>query len=242
MAGPRPPKNQIYQYRDNDSPVTVASQFGITPQALISANPGGTPFSTGQSINVPLQYGAPIGPQPFIGPQPAPFNQRPPSGYGPGAVPGSAPTVGFTPTGYNTDDSWFRTTQQAAQANAAQIRLNQGVQAPTTQQQLQGATPGTLGQGDFYGYERDPETGRSVRVVKNSSNANFLSELRWDPQARRYVSIGRLLKQGKLDLKGNWRRQSRRQRQTAKPKQQQEQRQQDFTLANSMISFGGSSG
>jgi hypothetical protein len=32
----------------------------------------------------------------------------------------------------------------------------------------------------------------------------FLQQQRWDPEAKKYVSIGRLLKQGKLDLQGNW--------------------------------------
>lgn len=42
-----------YQYQSNDSPLTVASQNGLTPQQLIDANPGGYPFSTGQTINIP---------------------------------------------------------------------------------------------------------------------------------------------------------------------------------------------
>ena len=70
------------------------------------------------------------------------------------------------------------------------------------------ATPGgsqALRQGDFYGYERDPQTGRSVRVVKNAANGdNFLNELRWDPQRKKYVKIGKLMKEGKLDKKGGW--------------------------------------
>jgi hypothetical protein len=75
----------------------------------------------------------------------------------------------------------------------------------------QGGAGGTLGEGDFYGYERDPETGRSVRVVKNAANGdNFLKELRWDPQRKKYVQIGKLLKEGKLDLKGNWNRRGNR--------------------------------
>jgi hypothetical protein len=64
-----------------------------------------------------------------------------------------------------------------------------------------GAVP--TNKGDFYGYERDPETGRSVRVVKNAATGgDLLKELRWDPSKKKYVQVGTLLKQGKLDLKG----------------------------------------
>lgn len=241
--------NQPYTYKETDDPVTVANQFGITPTQLLAANPGGSPFVVGQNINIPfnyapsptLQYSAPIGPQPlqgpqpFTGPQPAP---TPPVGYGPNA---SFPTPRITPTGYGTDDSWYRTPQQTASANAAMTNIQNG----TTAVPAGGISTPVPGSGDFYGYERDPETGRSVRVVKNASTSNFLSELRWDPQARKYVSIGRLLKQGKLDLKGNWRKKSRRQRMTDninRKKEQQQTQQQDFTLSNSLITFGASSG
>ena len=91
-----PKRNTNYLYKETDDPITVANQFGITPTQLLGANPGGTPFSTGQTINIPFQYNAPIGPQPMIGPQPAPvvpLNQQPPTGYGPGAVPSTSPTV-----------------------------------------------------------------------------------------------------------------------------------------------------
>jgi hypothetical protein len=71
-----------------------------------------------------------------------------------------------------------------------------------------------LGQGDFYGYERDPETGRSVRVVKNAANGdNFMNEMRYDPQTKKMVSIGKLIKQGKLDLQGNWNKRGNKQHQ-----------------------------
>lgn len=163
---------------------------------------------------------------------PAPLLTTPPPGYGPNAY---QPT----PTGYGTDDSWYQTPAQAAAANQAAANLANGTTTTTT------PTPAP-GSGDFYGYERDPETGRSVRVVKNAATSNFLNELRWDPQARKYVSIGRLLKQGKLDLKGNWRRETKRQRQgkaIARNQQaQQQQKAQDYSLANSFITFNTASG
>lgn len=50
-----PKKNQTYTYQPEDNPVSLSQRFGITPDALLSANPGGTPFSTGQTINLPYQ-------------------------------------------------------------------------------------------------------------------------------------------------------------------------------------------
>ena len=56
---PRPPTlPTTYQYKSNDQPDKVAQQLGVTPQQLIQANPGGYPFSTGQTIKIPQ-----IGPQ-----------------------------------------------------------------------------------------------------------------------------------------------------------------------------------
>jgi hypothetical protein len=242
MPGPNPYQ---YQVGPADDPVTLSSQFGVTPQQLLAANPGGAPFSVGQTINVPMlppltqaninqrgrgatgpyQYAAPAslgvsGTASLGGPV-----QRPPVGYGPNAL---APAV--QPTGYGTDDSWYRPPTTATTPNA-----------PVNQLAAPGTTPNTSG-GDFYGYERDPETGRSVRVIKNSSTSNFLKELRWDPQRRRYVSIGSLLRSGRLDIKGNWRGKRRGGGGGQARKQQQEQNKQDFSLSNSLISFGGSSG
>lgn len=241
-----PKRNTSYQYGDGDDPIKVANQFGITPTQLLAANPGGSPFVTGQNINIPFQYSAPqttIGPQPAnppaavqqynapIGPQPAMSTFQTPPGYGPNSQP-TRPPQPFG-SGYGTDDSWFRTTAQNTAANAANQRIQTGTMNPPA-----GAS------GDFYGYERDPETGRSIRVVKNSATSNFLKELRWDPQARRYVSIGKLLKQGKLDLKGNWHTSSRRQKQqkNLERKKKQQTQKEDFTLSNSLISFSASSG
>jgi hypothetical protein len=67
-----------------------------------------------------------------------------------------------------------------------------------------GGAGGTPGAGQFYGYERNPETGRSERVIKDSSTSNFSKELRWDPDRKKYVEIGKLMKEGKLDKYGGW--------------------------------------
>jgi hypothetical protein len=254
-----PKRTQPYVYREGDDPVALASQYGVTPGELLRMNPGGTPFSVGQNINVPFAYD--------VNQQQTAVQQantwKPPTVYGAsntvsnnflgglGNVPenplinaGVPPTVAAgrfedgslkPSSAYGTDDSWYRTTAQTQAARQAELRIQNGTMNPPT--------AGTLAQGDFYGYERDPETGRSVRVVKNAATSSFLKELRWDPQRKKYVSIGTLLKQGKLDLKGNWRKKSNRQRQTDshsnKPPQQT---QQDFTLSNSLISFNASSG
>ena len=43
-----------YIYKSGDDPVKLAQQNGIPTQTLLNANLGGTPFSTGQNINIPL--------------------------------------------------------------------------------------------------------------------------------------------------------------------------------------------
>ena len=60
-----------------------------------------------------------------------------------------------------------------------------------------GTATDTLGKGDFYGYERDPETGQSVRVVKNSATDNLRDELRWDEKRRKYIKVGKYMNQQK---------------------------------------------
>jgi hypothetical protein len=268
-----------YKFGSQDNPLTVAEQFGTTPQALIQANPGGYPFSTGQLINVPNN--APIGPQPFtptatfqysapIGPQPptllqqrmsANQTQNPLGGvgtqpYGPVVSPtpnwqdraalgvdnGYAPAsmlniIRKLSRGEDVDLSAVDPTQRKTIENLMQSEAAKATAAA-------GGTPSTLAEGDFYGYTRDPETGRSVRVIKNSSSASLLNEMRWDKQARKYVSVGRLMRQGKLRLDGSWSNSSNRQRRSAaiQRKQQQQTQKEDYTLANSLISFSSSSG
>jgi hypothetical protein len=67
-----------------------------------------------------------------------------------------------------------------------------------------GGGGGTPGAGQFYGYVRNEETGRSERVIKDSSTSSFSKELRWDPDRRKYVEIGKLMSEGKLDKRGGW--------------------------------------
>src|SRR5690349_9370151 len=48
-----PGQPKPYKYQSGDTPTSVAAQFGLSPQQLIDANPGGWPANTGQTINIP---------------------------------------------------------------------------------------------------------------------------------------------------------------------------------------------
>jgi hypothetical protein len=262
-----PKQNQPYTYRPDDDPITLAQRFNLPPNALIDANPGGYPFQTGQTINIPqtYEYRAPAttGPNVLVSPNSPtgsflggnPYDRTVNTGYS--ATGGATPSSPLDPRSRSTNmnqslmDMRGRGYGQPDAADRINDMRGRGygqTSALPTQtgywQDPAGGTTPALAEGDFYGYERDPETGRSVRVIKNAATDNFLKELRWDPQARKYVSIARLLKQGKLDLKGNWNKTSKRQRRGAaqqRNRQQVEER-QDYSLANSLITFSGSSG
>jgi hypothetical protein len=244
-----PKRTTPYTYRQDDDPITLAERFNLPPSALLAANPGGAPFSVGQTINIPQAYeyrapattgpnvltspnsptGSFLGGNPYdrtvntgysaIAPAPLPAAQ-PPAGYGPNAA------QTFTTPRVLPNDSWYRTPQQAASEQAAMTNIQNGT-IPT------GSDPSNT----------DYANTRAAQQYA-AAGTSFVNQMRWDPQAKKFVSIGRLLKQGKLDLKGNWRKTSRRQRQGNRKPQQQlaEETKQDFTLANSFISFGVSSG
>jgi hypothetical protein len=229
-----------YQFKPEDNPLSVAQQFGVTPQQLLEANPGGYPFSTGQTIKVPqtFQYNA------------GTSNDMRGRGYNPAA---SSYDPAMRGRGANANVSNFDMRSRGYGQPGAIDQLNDmrgrgygqtNILAPETGvwEDPAATTPTTPEKGQFYGYERDPETGRSVRVIKDSSSASLLNEMRWDPQRRRYVSIGRLLRQGKLDLRGNWHNSSRRQNQSNARQRRQQTQQQDMTLSNSLISFSASAG
>ncbi len=44
---------KTYQWKPQDNPLTVARRFNLTDTALLGANQGGYPFSTGQTIRIP---------------------------------------------------------------------------------------------------------------------------------------------------------------------------------------------
>lgn len=105
------PKITPYQYQGQDSPLTVATQYGISPQQLISANPGGYPFSTGQTINIPQ-----LGTNPIQ--QPAVYGPPTPAKQGSlwdkitslGNVPLGSIPVGGTPSPYQPAQNRFQPT------------------------------------------------------------------------------------------------------------------------------------
>lgn len=105
------------------------------------------------------------------------------------------------------------------------------------------AAASVTGEGDFYGYKRNPETGRDERVVMNAANGDsFLNQKRYDPQTKKYVSIGKLLKQGKLDLQGRTRRQSKRDRLNANAAKQEPAPEPVHMTGFGLVSFGAGSG
>jgi hypothetical protein len=269
-----------YQYRPQDDPLTVANQFNVTPQQLLAANPGGTPFSVGQTIKIPqapqaaFQYKQPIGPQPA--PQPATpslVNQ----GVPPSVVNAMNPSTAPATIPQNRGNPGIQMNMNLSKELQAQITSGMAPDTvPSAVLSLLNATPQSMAAA---GYVLDPATktwnkpggeaatppgtydptkpfgGFSPAGSDNTDYANtaaarayaaagtpFLQQQRWDPQARRYVSLGKLLKQGKLDLQGNWHRRRRGGGGGGGRQAQQAQAAQDYTLANSMINFSASSG
>jgi len=236
------PKNLPYQYGATDSPVTLADKYGITPTQLIDANPGGYPFSQGQTINIP-QFGPVLGNQGVVGPtmygppKPTGITGVPPVGYGPQKTPSTNFGSGYVmqPNAITNTFPWLAGNQPTALPESTGAAL-----AGT--QQLDTATGQTT-----MGVQTNNSDYANTRAAQyyEAQGTPFLKQKRWDPQAKEYVSIGRLIKQGKLDLQGNWHKRSNRQRATnaqQNRQQAQQKQQQDFTLANSLIDFGASSG
>ena len=269
-----PKKKTPYIYQSGDDPLKVAERYGTTPQELLAANPGGFPFSTGQTINIPqaYEYRQPVTTTPaqnnvgnFIPSATGTFlggNLSAPTvntGYtaiapAAGVGGGRGTILPSNPTGSITSpnlDMRGRGYQAPAATPAGQtgsflsgsgqnvasyynqniMALNTTTTAPVTPD-FSNNDPGNT----------DYSNTRAAREYAAAGTA-FVNQMRWDPQRKKYVSIGRLLKQGKLDLKGNWRKSTRRQRQGKRPQQKlAEEQKQDFTLANSFISFGVGSG
>jgi hypothetical protein len=70
------------------------------------------------------------------------------------------------------------------------------------------AAPGSLKiGGKDYAKNTDPKNKdpRNTAAYKYYADKNvaFTDQQRWDPTTKKYVSIGKLMKQGKLDKKGN---------------------------------------
>ncbi len=127
-------KPTSYTYQSGDDVNTLAQKHNTTPEEIIAANPGGFPFSTGQSIKLPAQ----------------------------------PPAVG-TPTNYNPYG------------------------APTTYSNYKPPeTPFTLNsppvaQSDFM---------NTKFMQEYAANGTPLErQLRWDPEHKKYISVGKWLRQ-----------------------------------------------
>lgn len=47
------PQGFTYKVRRGETPTTLAQRYGITPEQILRANPGGAPFSVGQTVRIP---------------------------------------------------------------------------------------------------------------------------------------------------------------------------------------------
>ena len=315
------PKHPIpYQYKVNDTPLSVANQYGISPQELINANPGGYPFSTGQNLNVPQpitfkqalhtkiqgigaaianefnsydpsQYKTPLEAKyagvyperpaylqarntmgqsfameaynnPVIGASGQPIGLHGAFGQSPYL---SQPQPQYVPNNYNVDQRG-RGYGPTSPAATNSIYGGAGVPPVGYGPQPNAYAPGT-GVYDPLGvsYSQLPRPGfaalpqlpsetnptavsagdyanTKAAQFYDANNVPLMRQLRFDPQTKKMVPIGKLIRQGKLDLQGNWHKTSRRQRIVNAQQNQKQQRQQDYTLANSLINFNASSG
>lgn len=104
--------------------------------------------------------------------------------------------------------------------------------------------PGSsLGAGEFYGYQYNPETGRSERVIMNEAESSFGDQLRWDPIKKKYRKIKDIqssygyLPDAKLPSKEERRRARAEIDRQERPRQQQAQQAQPQTqVASSNVS------
>lgn len=234
MPGPYPNQPQTYQYQTNDNPTQLAQQFGVTPSQLLNANPGGYPFSTGQTIKIP-QYSSPIGPtQPpgYQGLTPSQAQPKPAQGQTPYfqlAAPNN-PVAGGNMS-QQSQNAWTQrmnaqttaviTNQIANGIQPPMIPANTSITNPVTGQP---ATPDDL---IASGYTFNPKTnswnlagsvqnpGQTAAAPAGNSafmNTGFMQQYaaqgtafenqkRWDESTGKFVRIGDLIRQGKLDLK-----------------------------------------
>jgi hypothetical protein len=289
-----PKKNNPYVYRQDDSPISLAERFNLPPNALLEANPGAFPASTGQVINIPqaYQYNAPAttGPNVLTSPNSMtgsflggnPYNRTVNTGYS-AIAPATGYNIDQRGRGYSQPTGAYNRSERGAPATPTNItpgsysQSEYGVPGVTNPNILNsvigritanpaeydnlspaqkdavdklievrsgGAGGQTLGEGDFYGYERNPETGRDERVIKNAANGdNFLNELRYDPDRKKYVQIGKLMREGKLDKQGRWHKKPRRVRRGGgnQPVAQGAETGPTFT-GFGVVNFGASSG
>lgn len=234
MPGPYPNQPQTYQYQTNDNPTSLAQQFGVTPSQLLNANPGGYPFSTGQTIKIP-QYSSPIGPtQPpgYQGLTPSQAQPKPTQAQSSPYFQLAAPN---NPVVNNMSQQSQNAWTQRMNAQTTAVITNQianGIQPPmipantsiTNPVTGKPATPDDL---IASGYAFNPKTnswnlagsvqnpGQTASAPAGNSafmNTGFMQQYaaqgtafenqkRWDESTGKFVRIGDLIRQGKLDLK-----------------------------------------
>jgi hypothetical protein len=233
-----PKKNQPYIYSDNDNPINLAEQNGITPQQLFEANPGGTPFSVGQQINIPtaspFQYSAPIGPQPA-----SLLQQRM-------AQPVQSPyDLAQRGRGANVNGSLYdmRGRGYGQATSVDQINAMRGRGTGVTNnlpmnayEDVQAGPTGNVNNG-YGGFENkggpdNTDFANTAAAQYNAANnIPFLQQSRWDPKRRKYISVGQWLRQNRRGGRGR-----------GGGKKPPEQKQQEFTLTNSFLDFNVSAG
>jgi hypothetical protein len=244
MPGPTNP----YIYQPTDDPISLANQFGLTPQQLLAANPGGFPFSTGQRINLPFQPRAEMGysPRPTPYTYSGPANAAPPgyaSNYqapqtpGPATAPNSLGGVGNVPYG-----------PQRPPGNTPAPGINYmlgrgGGQTAVLPKGLnyQRWTPGLNGGGGvpdptkpYGGFTNDDPTNTDYKNTKaaqyyEATGTPFLDQKRWDPGKKKYISIRQWMKGSRRGGGGGGGGGGK-------------QKKQEFAIANSIIDFGLAAG
>jgi hypothetical protein len=124
---------------------------------------------------------------------------------------------------------------------AALPQLPSGVGTPATNTQ---ALDPTQAYGGFTNTGGGAYADTAAAQYYAANGTPFTQQKRWDPQTKKFVSIGKLLKQGKLDLKGNWHKRSKRQkitnavnRQRTQAQQAQQPAQLDNSTASAFVSF-----
>lgn len=238
MPGPTTP----YIYKPGDNPLDLSNQYGLTPNQLIQANPGGYPFSVGQRINLPYQYSAPIGPA-------LPNITNPNGGvgttpYGP-ALPPPGPTSPYYPSAANRGmgvnralptNTYFNSEKGAPAVSKAYGTDDSWWRPATTQNTLAPAGPAGNPNNGFGGFENKGGSGNSeyantaAAQYYAANNTPWLQQKRWSPEKKKYITIGQWLKQGRRHGGGGG------------GGKKKKQREQNYALANSIIDFGVSAG
>ena len=198
-----PTPNRIRRIKSTDNALTL---------------PGRTFFPKGTYIRTPFTPAAGIQANGLSGPQGAPFAMAPglnttgfnlPSynpatlaqrgrGYNSNYQPSASYQAGFNPSAtnlatlaqrgrsalssaYGTDDSWYRPTVQPS--------------AATTPPTAPGMVETSIGTGS----EEFMNTKFMQKNIEN--NTPFEKQLRWDPDRNKYVQFGKLIKEGRLNVK-----------------------------------------